>query len=133
MASDKDRLEEYRRIAAFNRKCHIDVHEISARQVKDLFPLCKTDDILAGFYVAEDGRVNPVDASMSLARGARMHGATIIEGVRVDSVTETVVSGQRYVSGVKTSTGMVLLALCWVFGMTTMYVNQDTSSRRIMW
>ena len=79
--------------------------------MKDLFPLCKTDDILAGFYVAEDGRVNPVDATMSLARGARMHGATIIEGVQVDSVTETVVAGQRYVSGVKTSTGIVLVSI----------------------
>jgi glycine/D-amino acid oxidase-like deaminating enzyme len=51
LASDTDRLEEYRRIAAFNRKCGIDVHEITPSQVKELFPLCKTDDLLAGFYV----------------------------------------------------------------------------------
>jgi glycine/D-amino acid oxidase-like deaminating enzyme len=51
LASDTDRLEEYRRVAAFNRKCGIDVHEITPGQVKELFPLCKTDDLLAGFYV----------------------------------------------------------------------------------
>ena len=28
----------------------------------------------AGFYVPDDGRVNPVDAAMALAKGARMHG-----------------------------------------------------------
>lgn len=44
-------LNRYKRIAAFNRKCGIDVHEITPAQVKQLFPLCKTDDLLAGFYV----------------------------------------------------------------------------------
>jgi glycine/D-amino acid oxidase-like deaminating enzyme len=43
----------------------------------ELFPLARTDDILAGFYVKEDGRVNPVDVTMALAKGARMHGAKI--------------------------------------------------------
>ena len=38
---------------------------------RELFPLARTDDILAGFYVAEDGRANPVDVTMALARGAR--------------------------------------------------------------
>ena len=73
MASDADRLEEYRRVSAFNRLCGVDVHEISPREVGELFPLARTDDVLAGFYVAEDGRANPVDVTMSLARGAR-HG-----------------------------------------------------------
>src|SRR5687768_16947985 len=68
-AADRDRLEEYRRVAAFNRHCGIDVHEISPAQMKELFPLAKTDDLLAGFYVKEDGRVDPVDVTMALARG----------------------------------------------------------------
>ncbi len=71
---------------AFNRKCGVDVQEISPNEVKRLFPLCKTDDILAGFYVPDDGRVNPVDASMALAKGARMKGARIVEGVRVSGI-----------------------------------------------
>ena len=33
VASDKDRLEEYRRVSAFNRYCGVDVHEISGREV----------------------------------------------------------------------------------------------------
>jgi hypothetical protein len=44
----------------------VDVHEISPSEVKKLFPLAKVDDIRAGFYVKEDGRVNPVDATMAL-------------------------------------------------------------------
>ena len=68
LATNSDRLEEYRRVSAFNRKCGVNVKEISAAEVKSLFPLCNTDDVLAGFYVAEDGRVNPV-VRFSLYKG----------------------------------------------------------------
>src|ERR1700722_9188168 len=86
VATEPDRLEEYRRVSAFNRYCGVDVHEISPSQVKELFPLARTEDILAGFYVREDGQANPVDITMSLAKGARMQGAKIIEGVPVTGV-----------------------------------------------
>ncbi|MFM2073241.1 MAG: hypothetical protein RLZZ623_3505 [Actinomycetota bacterium] len=87
LATEPDRLEEYRRVSAFNRYCGVDVHEIGPREVADLFPLARTDDVLAGFYVKEDGRVNPVDVTMSLAKGARQQGATIVQGVTVTDVT----------------------------------------------
>ena len=86
VATEKDRLEEYRRVSAFNRYCGVDVHEISAAQVRELFPLAKTDDILAGFYVKEDGQANPVDITMALAKGARMKGVSIFEQVPVTGV-----------------------------------------------
>ncbi len=103
LATEPDRLVEYRRVAAFNRHCGVDVHEISAAQVKELFPLARTDDVLAGFYVAGDGRVNPVDATMSLAKGARLRGVTIVEGVTVTGLTR----GGGAVRGVITSHGAV--------------------------
>tara|TARA_A100001015_G_scaffold202865_1_gene226627 strand:- start:14 stop:376 length:363 start_codon:yes stop_codon:yes gene_type:complete len=42
------------------------------------------DDVEAGFYVKDDGRVNPVDATMALAKGAKMRGVKIHEGVTVE-------------------------------------------------
>jgi len=86
LATDADRLEEYRRVAAFNRHLGVDVHEISPTEVAELFPLAKTDDVLAGFYVEKDGRANPVDFTMALAKGARQQGATVIENVAVRDV-----------------------------------------------
>ena len=103
LATDPDRLEEYHRVAAFNRYCGIDVHEISAAEVKDLFPLARVDDILAGFYVKEDGRVNPVDATIALAKGARMQGALVIEGVPATGVLKK--NGR--VTGVRTAEGEI--------------------------
>lgn len=99
-ASDKDRLEEYRRVSTFNRYCGVDVHEISPGQVKELFPLARVDDVLAGFYVKEDGQANPVDITMALAKGARMQGATILEGVAVTGVTSRGSGAHRAVTGV---------------------------------
>ncbi len=77
-AADQDRLEEFRRVAAFNRYCGIDVDEISPQEIQRLFPLARVDDLKAGFYVKDDGRINPVDLTMSLAKGARNQGVTIL-------------------------------------------------------
>jgi 4-methylaminobutanoate oxidase (formaldehyde-forming) len=118
VATEKDRLEEYRRVSAFNRYCGVDVHEISPSQVKELFPLAKTDDILAGFYVKEDGKVNPVDATMSLAKGARMQGARILEGV---SATE-VLTARGAVKGVRTPYGDIEAE--YVVNCTGMWARQ---------
>lgn len=101
VATDQDRLEEYRRISSFNRYCGVNVHEISPSEVKKLFPLAKVDDILAGFYVKEDGRVNPVDVTMAMGKGARLKGAKIIEGVAVTGILQK----QGKVTGVRTNSG----------------------------
>ncbi len=101
VAADRDRLEEYRRVAAFNRYCGVDVQEISPREVKELFPLAKVDDIEAGFYIARDGRVNPVDVTMALAKGARRRGVQIFEGVPATGVLQD----RGRVTGVRTAFG----------------------------
>jgi glycine/D-amino acid oxidase-like deaminating enzyme len=44
--------------------------EVGRRSITD-YDLCTgVDDILAGFYVKDDGRVNPVDATMALSKGS---------------------------------------------------------------
>jgi glycine cleavage system aminomethyltransferase T/glycine/D-amino acid oxidase-like deaminating enzyme len=101
LAIEPGRLEEYRRVAAFNRHCGVEVHEISAREVAGLFPLARTDDVLSAFYIPGDGRVNPVDVTMSLAKGARQQGARIIEGVPVTGFLRK----NGAVAGVRTSRG----------------------------
>ena len=103
VATNKDYLEEYRRISTFNRYCGIEVEEISPQEVKELFPIARVDDVLAGFYVKDDGRVNPVDVTMALARGARMQGVDIITGVSATGVTHH----QGRVASVTTDQGAI--------------------------
>ena len=101
IASDTDRLEEYRRVTAFNRLHGNDVQEISPTEIKSLFPLADLDGVLAGFYSPDDGRINPVDLTMALAKGARLKGVRIIQNTPVKSV----LSKQGQVTGVSTEQG----------------------------
>jgi glycine cleavage system aminomethyltransferase T/glycine/D-amino acid oxidase-like deaminating enzyme len=114
-AGDEDRLHEYRRVAAFQRHLGLEVEEIGPKEMSDLFPWAITDDLLAGFHVPGDGRVNPVDLTQSLARGAKNLGVRVVEGVRVEDVLveDGEVRGVRLESGeqieceyVVNSTGM---------------------------
>jgi 4-methylaminobutanoate oxidase (formaldehyde-forming) len=100
-AADADRLHEYRRVAAFQRHLGLEVDEIGPREMSELFPWARTDDLLAGFHVPGDGRVNPVDLTQSLARGAKNLGVRVVEGVRVEDVL--VADGE--VRGVRLETG----------------------------
>jgi heterotetrameric sarcosine oxidase gamma subunit len=109
LACNEDRLHYFRRVAAFNRMMGIDVREITPQEVKERFPFIETNDVLAGFYVPDDGRVNPTDATMALAKGARQYGVKIIEGVSVEGVTTSTTTetseghdgrGPRRVTGV---------------------------------
>ncbi len=103
LATTPTRVEELRRIAAFDHLFGVPMEEISPEKVKELWPLAYTDDVLAGFLTAKDGRVNPIDVTMSLAKGARMGGVQIFE--------ETTVTGfikeNRRVTGVITDKGEI--------------------------
>jgi len=101
VATDADRLEEYRRVSAFNRWCGVNVQEVSPSQVKELFPLARVDDVLAGFYVKEDGRINPVDVTMAIAKAARMRGVKIFE----ETAATGILKKKNYVTGVRTTRG----------------------------
>ena len=85
-AADADRLHEYRRVAAFQRHLGLEVEEISPREMSDLFPWARTDDLLAGFHVPGDGRVNPVDLTQSLARARRTSASGSSRACAVDDV-----------------------------------------------
>jgi len=103
LASDKEWLEGFRRVADFGRYNGHTIEELSPAEVKELWPLLKTDDLLAGFFCPDDARVNPVDATMALAKGARMGGARILQNTPVTGIRKK--SGR--VSGVVTRQGEV--------------------------
>jgi glycine cleavage system aminomethyltransferase T/glycine/D-amino acid oxidase-like deaminating enzyme len=103
LATSPRRLEALRREAAFVRGFGVTNVELSAAEFGRLWPAAKTDDVLSAFYVPDEGRVNPADLAMAYARGARMAGARIIEGVTVTGVT----SDRDRVTGVTTDRGTI--------------------------
>jgi len=80
--------------------------------VKNKFPLINIDDVRAGFYVADDGRVNPYDAAIAFSKGAKLYGAKIYEGVEVTGVTkgQTGFADRHKVTGVTTKCGKTIKA-----------------------
>ncbi|MGK2927192.1 MAG: GcvT family protein, partial [Lysobacterales bacterium] len=100
-AADPGRLEEYRRVNAFNRLHGNPVEEISPAEIKALFPYAEVDGLLAGFYTAADGRINPVDLTMAMAKGARLKGAVIHQNTPVLGV----LARNGRVAGVRTEQG----------------------------
>jgi len=103
IASNPERLDSLRRRADYCRGYGISTEEISAAEIKEMWPLFYTGDILAGFYTAEDGRTNPIDTTMALAKGARMGGARIFEETQVTGIKQE--KGQ--VTGVVTDRGQI--------------------------
>jgi len=103
LACTPDWLEERRRMAAAARRLGVNYQEISPSEVKEMWPLANTSDILSGFYTAEDGRANPVDFTMALAKGARMEGVKIFEETAVIGINKN--NGR--VSGVITEKGAI--------------------------
>jgi 4-methylaminobutanoate oxidase (formaldehyde-forming) len=101
LACTPDWLEEKRRMAVAARRLGINYQEISPQEVKEMWPLANTDDIIAGYYTPEDGRVNPVDFTMALAKGARMGGVKIFEDTPVTGITQE----NGHVTGVNTTKG----------------------------
>ncbi|MFN2235558.1 MAG: FAD-dependent oxidoreductase, partial [Anaerolineales bacterium] len=103
LACNPNWLEERRRMAVAARRLGVNYQEISPSEVKQLWPLAETNDILAGFYTPEDGRANPVDFTMALAKGARMQGVKIFEETRVKAINKK----NGCVTGVLTEKGEI--------------------------
>src|SRR5215471_15583754 len=86
VATTPARQAALRREAAWMHGFGVEDTEISARELAEMWPLARTDDVLSAFYVADEGRADPVGVATSLAKGARQLGATLIEGVAATGV-----------------------------------------------
>jgi len=96
VALTQARHEELLRQATVARIFDVDVHEISPAEVKAKYPHLNVSDVVGAVALPLDGQCDPANIAMALAKGARMRGAQVLEGVRVTGVTE---AGRR-VTGV---------------------------------
>lgn len=83
LATSQERWTEFRRLATTARSFGMEMHLISPSEVKAMWPLMETADLLGASWLPTDGQASPSDITQSLATGARMHGARLVENVRV--------------------------------------------------
>ncbi|WP_442579179.1 GcvT family protein [Mesorhizobium sp. ASY16-5R] len=83
LATNQDRWTEFRRLATTAKSFGMDMHLLDAAEVKRMWPLMETSDLVGASWLPTDGQASPSDITQSLAKGARMHGAKLFEEVRV--------------------------------------------------
>ena len=103
IANNNERFEELKRGASMAKVFGLEVEIITPQEAAAYWPLMNASDLVGGVWLPGDGRTNPSDTTMAFAKGARMYGATILEGVKVTGVTQK--NGR--VTGVDTDQGHV--------------------------
>ncbi|APH72673.1 GcvT family protein [Aquibium oceanicum] len=83
LATNRDRWTEFRRLATTAQSFGMEMHLVSPEEVKRMWPLMDVSDLVGASWLPTDGQASPSDITQSLAKGARMHGAKIVEGVQV--------------------------------------------------
>ena len=86
LALTEERKHEIYRQASLARAFNIDVREISPNEVKDMYPHINVSDVVGAVHLPLDGQCDPANIAMALAKGARQHGARILENVKVTKV-----------------------------------------------
>ena len=103
VARTPERMQVLRKQAAMANSFGVECHLISAAQAGERYPIMRTDDLQGGIWLPGDGKANPADLCMSLAKGARNLGVKMQEGIEVTGV----ITEHGRVAGVRTTQGDV--------------------------
>ncbi|HOF29625.1 MAG TPA: FAD-dependent oxidoreductase [Burkholderiaceae bacterium] len=103
VARTPERMKVLKKQATMANSFGVECHLISPREAGERYPVMRTDDLQGAIWLPGDGKANPADLCMSLAKGARNRGVKMVEDVEVTGV---IIEGGRAV-GVRTRQGDV--------------------------
>ena len=86
VALTDERMEEITRQAEMAAVFNVEANPISAEEAQAFYPYLNIEDVKGAVYLPADGQSDPANVAMALAKGARMRGAQIAEGIKVDDV-----------------------------------------------
>jgi len=86
LARTPERMHELKRLASMARCFGVEVEVVTPKEAGQRWPLIRTDDLVGGLWLPRDGRTNPIDTTLALAKGARLGGATILENTAVAGI-----------------------------------------------
>ena len=84
MAQNHARMDEYELYSSVAETADVYHEFLTPKQMKDRWPLLRTEDLVGALYHPQDGYINPADVTQAMAKGARQHGATFERKVQVD-------------------------------------------------
>ena len=101
MAQTDARMDEYQLYASTAETVGVPYEWMTPQEIKDRWPLVRTEDLKGAIYHPTDGYINPADVTQAMAKGARQLGATIERRCQVDSYDwtgdEWIVRGRKMV------------------------------------
>uniref|UniRef100_A0A668AAC4 Sarcosine dehydrogenase n=1 Tax=Myripristis murdjan TaxID=586833 RepID=A0A668AAC4_9TELE len=108
IASNKQRLDEYKRLMSLGKVYGIESHVLSPAETKDLYPLMNVNDLYGTLYVPKDGTMDPAGTCTTLTRAASARGATVIENCPVTGIkVHTDDLGVKRIKAVETAHGTI--------------------------
>ncbi len=85
MAQTQARMDEYLLYGSTAETVGIPYERLTPNQIKERWPLIRTDDLLGAIFHPTDGYINPADVTQAMAKGARQRGVEIYRKMQVDS------------------------------------------------
>jgi len=101
LATNKERLTEFKRNASLAKVHGVDVQILTTAELRDKIDLFNLDDVVGGAWIPKDGKADPANVAMALAKGAKNNGVKIFEDVKVTGILKK--DGKA--SGVQTNYG----------------------------
>ena len=85
MAQSQARMDEFQLYASTAETVGIPYEWLTPAEIKERWPLVRTEDLRGALYHPTDGYINPADVTMAMAKGARQRGVEIVRKRQVDS------------------------------------------------
>jgi glycine cleavage system aminomethyltransferase T/glycine/D-amino acid oxidase-like deaminating enzyme len=102
VARTEDRMVQLRRTAANAVAYDMECALLTPDEALEKWPIMAVDDLLGALWLPGDGKVNPTDLTMALAKGVRNGGGRVVEKVRVTGVDVAEGRSGRRVTSVRT-------------------------------
>ncbi len=110
MAQRQERMDEYMLYSSVAETAGVYHEFLSPKEIKERWPLVRTEDLKGALFHPQDGYINPADVTQAMAKGARQRGVTIerkwqVDGYRwtgaewIVSLTKMVEQGGNLVPG----------------------------------
>ncbi|MDI3336908.1 FAD-dependent oxidoreductase [Defluviimonas aestuarii] len=84
MAQTQERMDEYMLYSSVAETADVYHEFLTPAQIKERWPLVRTEDLKGAIFHPQDGYINPADVTQAMAKGARQLGVTIERKWQVD-------------------------------------------------
>ncbi len=86
LACNRERMTEIERQATTARSFGLEMHLLTPREARDLWPFMEISDLVGAAYLPTDGQANPSDITQALVKGARVRGVRFFEDCAVTGI-----------------------------------------------